>query len=63
MEEYKLEHLMKLLHLRKISCFVRCDAERDNNIFTVQIGHYPRTDTDDPVRYIKEKLGLDKLEI
>jgi hypothetical protein len=56
--KYPLEHLMKLVALRGFSCFVKCDAERNQNIFTVMVGKYPRVDTDNPKQYLMKILGI-----
>ncbi|MGC9385011.1 MAG: hypothetical protein ACP5D6_10465 [Kosmotogaceae bacterium] len=56
--KYPLEHLMKLVALRGFSCFVKCDAARTQNIFTVMVGNYPRIDTDNPKQYLMEILGI-----
>lgn len=53
-----LEYLMKLVALRGFSCFVKCDAERNENIFTVMVGNYQRADTDNPREYIMDMLGI-----
>ena len=52
-----LENLMRVACLKGQHVMVRVDPERDKNCFTVQIGQYPREDTDDPVGVLRRVYG------
>lgn len=56
----KLEWLMFCLGQYGFDVMVRYDALREDKNFTVQVGKYPRQDTNDPVGYLSEILQKKK---
>ena len=56
----ELEWVLRKACLDGHPIMVRVDPQRDFDCFTVQIGNYPRVDTDDPVGVLIEALGYDK---
>jgi len=52
----RLEWLMFRLGQYGFDVYVRYDTLRQDNNFTVQIGKYPRIDTNDPVAHLSEML-------
>ena len=53
-EVLNLERLMFYIGQYGFNVFVKYDAFRKDNNFTVMVGGYPRTDTNDPVGCLRE---------
>jgi hypothetical protein len=56
----KLEWLMFQIGQYGFPVFVKYDPVRDSDGFTVMVGKYPRTDTDNPAQVLEEILEKKK---